>query len=116
MCNFVQIYIKIIYIIRDKLNDLPSMALEQQDRILPHEKMNERRILSNALECRHYLRRETLYECGDECTHISFVMSGKIKMFKQGVISKFLILKIAQPGVLGHQAFLCDTSFQKCQY
>lgn len=92
---------------------LPSIAFAKLERLWGPLKMDERRVLTNAIECRRYQRHDMIYESGDAATHVGFILNGNVKMFKQGIISKYLILKIAQPGdFLGVCPFLCGTPFR----
>lgn len=58
---------------------------------------NEKMIIDSEVEYRQYKRNEIIYSEGDEPTHMMMIMTGKIRIFKEGVGQKHII-RMLKPG------------------
>lgn len=96
---------------RNKINNEDVLRLMPQlEQTLDSEQ--RKRVVQN-IRVQKYKKHERVY-CEDERSHdLLFVISGKLKIFKEGAGGKTYIIRVAQPhDYLGYRAFFAHEDYQ----
>ncbi len=83
--------------------------LENPKSILSHLTEEEKEELLNHLSVLHFKKNEFVFKEGDEPSGFLILVTGKVKIFKEGVGGREQIIRMAKPmGIIGYRALFAD--------
>ena len=72
----------------------------------------QREFLANNFTLQHYKKNETIYCEGETPTHLMCLISGKVKIFKDGVGGRSQIIRMVKPGeYFGYRAYFAKEDY-----
>lgn len=72
----------------------------------------EKNILRKNLFIQHYKKNEVIYSEGDVPTHMLCLISGKVKIFKDGISGRTQIIRVIKPvEYFGYRAYFANQNF-----
>ncbi|MDR3118228.1 MAG: Crp/Fnr family transcriptional regulator [Mediterranea sp.] len=72
----------------------------------------QREFLSNNFTVRNYKKNETIYSEGENATHLMCLLSGKVKVYKDGVGGRSQIIRMIKPvEYFGYRAFFAKEEY-----
>ena len=84
-----------------KMNELVNTLNEKQ-----------KDVLSQAITVHQYKKNETVYHYGETPKHMFCLLSGKIKVYKEGIGGRNQIVRVAKPvEYLGYRAYFANGKF-----
>jgi CRP/FNR family transcriptional regulator, polysaccharide utilization system transcription regulator len=83
--------------------------LENPKSILSHLTEEEKNELLNELSILYFKKNELVFKEGDEPSGFLILVTGKVKIFKEGVGGREQIIRMAKPmGIIGYRALFAD--------
>lgn len=72
----------------------------------------EKNVLRKNLFIQHYKKNEVIYSEGDVPTHMLCLISGKVKIFKDGISGRTQIIRVIKPvEYFGYRAYFANQNF-----
>lgn len=72
----------------------------------------EKNVLRKNLYIQHYKKNEVIYSEGDVPTHMLCLISGKVKIFKDGISGRTQIIRVIKPvEYFGYRAYFANQNF-----
>lgn len=72
----------------------------------------EKNVLRKNLFIQHYKKNEVIYSAGDVPTHMLCLISGKVKIFKDGISGRTQIIRVIKPvEYFGYRAYIANQNF-----
>ena len=99
---------------RQKLDE-PITKLWEQGKLWELLTDEEREVVNKQVESVNYKKNEIIHLEGDVPTHIMIVLTGKVRIYKEGIGQKPQIIRIQNPGeYFGYRAMIAGDKYNAC--